>query len=258
MHTIKRLMPAVLLLTIWPGLVAGSARSPRAQASEPDPVLAELKTIRALLERVLAARPIVPASPESAAPDEIVTVSIGDGRVMGRADAPLTIVEYTDLECDFCVQFHRNTFPELRKQYIETGQAKYVTVDFPLEDKHPLARLAAVACRCAGEQGRFWEMRDAIFGRAGPLTKELFGELAGSLRLDHEVFQKCIRDPSTYKAELARDRDGALAMRVNATPTLVVGKSGRQTVTGVKLVGAWQFAALDQRLRMLLEPAPPR
>ena len=68
------------------------------------------------------------------------------------------MVEFTDLQCPFCRQFMLTSFDEIKKNWIDTGKLRYISRDFPL-DFHAQAMPAARAARCAGEQGKFWEMR---------------------------------------------------------------------------------------------------
>jgi protein-disulfide isomerase len=89
-------------------------------------------------------------------------VSIDDDPVLGKADAPVTIVEFSDFQCPYCKQYFDNTFGQIKAQYIDTGKVKLVYRDFPLSF-HPMAEPSAEAANCAMEQGKFWEMHDKIF-----------------------------------------------------------------------------------------------
>ena len=88
--------------------------------------------------------------------------------VLGREDAPVTIIEFTDLQCPYCARFATQTFPRLKHDYIETGKLRYSSMDFPLPF-HDFALPAAIASRCAGEQGRFWDYREALFAAQATL-----------------------------------------------------------------------------------------
>ena len=78
----------------------------------------------------------------------------------------MTIVEYTDYQCPFCQRFHVAAFPELKRNYIDTGKVRFFSKDLPL-DFHANAMRAAQAGRCAGEQGKFWELRDVMGAEPG-------------------------------------------------------------------------------------------
>ena len=85
-----------------------------------------------------------------------------DDHVKGDANAPVAIIEYSDFQCPYCRKFYEDTLPTLIKEYVDTGKAKLVYRHFPLEF-HPAALVSAQASECAAEQGKFWEMHDAIF-----------------------------------------------------------------------------------------------
>lgn len=90
--------------------------------------------------------------------------TVGTGRLpaLGNKDAKITIVEFADLECPFCKRYFTGSFPQIKKDYIDTGKVAYYYRHFPL-DFHPLARPFAQASECANEQDKFWEMHDKIF-----------------------------------------------------------------------------------------------
>src|SRR5471032_1978451 len=144
-------------------------------------VLDALSDIRQLLEK---------SSPVN---DHVTLTSVG-GDSLGSADAPLTMVEFTDLQCPYCRQFHMTTFEQIKKAYIDTGKVRYVSRDFPLDTLHPLAVAAARATRCAGEESKSWEMRHAILVSNANLRQDIFVDLARDLRLDIGVFKRCVDD----------------------------------------------------------------
>lgn len=93
-----------------------------------------------------------------------VTVDNGHLPVLGDENAPVTIVEFSDLECPYCQQFFKDAYPQIKKEYIDTGKAKLYYRHYPLPF-HPMAKPSAVAVECANDQGKFWEMHDRIFTR---------------------------------------------------------------------------------------------
>ena len=102
----------------------------------------------------------------------------------GKADARVTIVEFTDYQCPFCSRYVRETYPQLDKEYVQTGKVKYVLRDLPLEAIHPLAMKAAEAAHCAGEQGKYWEMHDRLFANQTELARTDLAKHAQALGLD--------------------------------------------------------------------------
>jgi protein-disulfide isomerase len=114
-------------------------------------------------------RPSAPPPPEA--------VDLGKGAPLGRADAPVAVVEFSEFQCPFCRRFYEGTFAQLKENYVATGKLRYVFRDFPLPI-HSQARRAAVAARCARHQGGFWPMHDALFANQDRLGPDTYEELA--------------------------------------------------------------------------------
>lgn len=96
-------------------------------------------------------------------PVQVQTLNLSaEDHVLGVDTAPVTIIEYSDFQCPFCRSFFDQTYGLLKKEYIDTGVARLVYRHFPLAF-HPAAQKSAEASECAGQQGKFWEMHDAIF-----------------------------------------------------------------------------------------------
>lgn len=88
-------------------------------------------------------------------------LSVGDGKIQGKGD--VILMEFSDYECPYCFTFASETLVDVKSELIDKGKAKYVFRDFPLEDIHPKARPAAIAARCAGDQGKYFEYHDKLF-----------------------------------------------------------------------------------------------
>ena len=86
-----------------------------------------------------------------------------DDHVKGDPNAPVTMIEYSDFQCPFCRLFFNDTLPTIQKEYVDTGKVKLVYRHFFPIPQHLAAEPSAEASECAGEQGKFWEMHDAIF-----------------------------------------------------------------------------------------------
>jgi len=171
--------------------------------------------------------------------------------VLGRPDAPLTIVEFTDLQCPFCGRFAAGTFPRLKAEYIDTGLLRFVTRDFPL-DMHAHAELAARATRCAGDQGKYWDVRQVLAANPNRLSPEFINATAETARVEMKAFRSCL-DTGRYRAEVQADLRQALSLGVEGTPTFVVGLTQPDGLDGAKVVGALPFEAFDVKLRELLK-----
>lgn len=90
-------------------------------------------------------------------------VGVGDLPVLGKENAKVTLIEFSDYQCPFCARHFTQTEPQIKKEYIDTGKVKFYYRDFPLPQIHPGAQKAAEAARCAGDQNKYWQYHDVIF-----------------------------------------------------------------------------------------------
>jgi protein-disulfide isomerase len=216
--------------------------------NQADEILKELRLIRQLLERQQA--PQAPPKPA------VVSVAVPfTDPVLGKKDAPVTVVEYTDYQCSFCQRFHFTTFPELKKNFIDTGKIRFYSRDMPL-DFHRNAMKAAVAARCAGDQNQFWALRDLLVANANQLDPAAVLGYAGKLTMDQAAFKSCV-DSNKYEPVVKANLEEAARNGLEGTPTFVVGKSTQQGVTGALIVGAQPFSVFEKEInRLLAEPQP--
>ncbi len=216
-----------------------------------DAILNELKSIHQLLLNPPATRAAA-AAPASVAPNEKVKMSVGAGWYsMGREDAPVTMVEFTDYQCPFCRRFETGIFAQLKKEYIDTGKVRFVSRDLPLEF-HPNAPGAAVAARCAGEQNKFWEMRDAMMlDTATDLGPESILKYGRKTNLDMTAFSACLKDKKFTEA-IKKDAADAGSLGISGTPSFVIGKTAKDEIAGVRIVGAVPFAVFDSTIKEML------
>jgi protein-disulfide isomerase len=213
-----------------------------------DEILNELKAIRQLLEK--QNRPALPRMPEV---PQTGRLRLEGGYSLGSNDAPITIVEFTDYQCPFCRRFESTTFAEIRKKYIDTGKVRFVVRDFPLAEMHPDAMLAAGAARCAGDQGQFWPMHDALFSEASKLAKNGLIDSAESLKLDMTAFRSCL-ESGKHNLEIQNDQQVASSLQINGTPSFLIGTANGEEVSGAIVVGAQPFSVFEAKF-MELEAA---
>jgi len=237
---------AVTAAVASPALVAAQDPITREQAER---LIQEIRQLREVLQQLRAPQPAA-AAPQRP-PDERVKIDLRGTNAMGRDDAPVTMVEFTDLECPFCRTFHTGTFEQIKRDYIDTGKVRFVTRDFPL-DFHANARPAALAVRCAGEQGKFWEMRHGVTVNANALSRDTYFSLARDLGLDMRGFGACFGNEK-YKAAVEQDVAAAVAAGVSGTPTFVVGPTMPDGVEGQRIVGAVPYAVFESRIKEVLE-----
>ena len=231
-----------------------AAKSDAITKEQADAIVGELKQIRQLLEKqqVQLARAMVPQPAPAPAPPEKVQMNIGNGwYAIGRADAPVTLVEFADYQCPFCKRFHTDAYAELKKSYIDTGKLRFVSRDLPLEF-HPFAMKAAEAARCAGDQNKYWELRDALYTNVAPPSDDVIKKAVESLSLDAKDFQTCL-DSDKYKTDVQKDASEAAKLQISGTPTFVLAKSAKDKLDGVRIVGAQPFAAFQAAIEGLLK-----
>jgi len=148
------------------------------------------------------------------------------GYLLGSPDAPIEVVEYADYQCPFCQQFSTVQFPTIKSRLIESGKIRWRFRDFPLDQAHPHARVAAHAAACANDQGRYWEMHDAIFngfaewntaGNAAPI----FQRYAQQLGLDVAAYDACMAD-ARYAGRIQASRQEGVRVGVGSTPSFIL------------------------------------
>lgn len=213
-------------------------------------ILSELRQIRALLEKEQqpAAQAVVAAAPGAPAAAEKAKVST-TGFEIGNKNAPITIVEFADYQCPFCRQFHTTVFEQLKKDYIDTGKVRFVSRDLPL-DFHPNAASAALAARCAGEQDRYWEMRNALITHSDNLGAATLAGYAQSVGLDLVRFNACL-EKRTYSESINQDLADATSAGILGTPSFVIGPTEGRSVYGEKLIGAQSYETFERILASL-------
>ncbi len=215
-------------------------------------ILEELKQIHVLLEKNLQPRPVQPANP---APPQRVRVPPGRAAIeIGKPDAPITLVEFTDYQCPYCRQFHISTYEQLKKNYVDTGKLRYVSWDLPL-DFHKFAFAAASAARCAGAQGKFWDLRHVMIVNDQALEADAVRTYARDLGLDMPRFEACVAG-ETYGSEIRQEISDARAIGVSATPSFVLGRTSKQGTEGILIVGAPSYAEFQAQIDELLGAKP--
>lgn len=151
--------------------------------------------------------------------DIVEGVDVSHDPVLGPADAPITIVEFSDFECPFCSRFARETAPALRRQYGD--RIRWIFVNYPLQSIHPNAYEAALAGECATEQERFWPFYDALFSGRHELSSDGYAAAAEQAGLEEERFDACYRN-ADHADEVALDIKEGEKFYILGTPTFYV------------------------------------
>ena len=206
----------------------------------------EVNGLKALLERLIQA---IPRGPKKGG---IKKTTIKDDPFMGRVDAPVVFVEFSDYECPFCARFFRDTMPKIKKDYVNTGKLKYVFKDFPLSF-HKRAFKAAEAAHCAGEEQKYWEMHDQIFANQQRMAIADLVGYAKNLGLNSKKFKKCL-DDDRYAEDIKKDMAIGVSNQIDGTPSFIIGRENKNgEVTGNMITGALPYDTFKNIIETLLK-----
>ena len=145
--------------------------------------------------------------------------------VLGKADAPVTIIEYASMTCPHCANFHKTTYPALKTKYIETGKVRFIFREFPLDE---LAAAAAMMARCIDPQNgeKAMAVIDVLFHSQdkwavrNPVPQ--LQQIAKQAGMTEKAFEECLANQKLYNDVLAMRERGSKEYKVESTPTLFV------------------------------------
>ena len=166
--------------------------------------------------------------------------------ILGNPDAPVTVIEYSDIQCPFCSRFHPNA-----QKVVDAykGQVRWVFRHFPLVSIHPNAEPAANAIECAGEQDKFYEFINIMYENQKSLSTDFYSQTAKKLGLNVKKFDDCVSS-NKYIDKVREEAQGGLSAGVNGTPgSFVIGQDGG--VTPIK--GALPFESVKQTIDSVLK-----
>ena len=221
----RTLALACILLSSGPLLAqnADAPASPQPQAA-PTPALAP-------------SAPGSAAAPTMVPSEQLMAIGPLPDIVQGSASAPATIIEYASMTCTHCAAFHETTWPELKAKYIDTGRAKFILREFPLD---PLATAGFMLARCAGADKRNL-LVDQMFSQQKTWAfvekpvEPLLG-LVKQIGMSQADFETCLKNQDLYEQVNQSRERAAEAFNVDSTPTFFVN--------GRKLVGNSRFPIL--------------
>lgn len=185
-----------------------------------------------------SAKPVAAAAPSDAVtiPDKVVRydIPVDDDPTLGSANAPITLVEFSDYQCPYCTKWHDEIYPLILKNYGD--KIRFVYRDLPLSF-HGDAQSAAEAADCAGEQGAYWKFHDALFSEKYGLGMEAYQKYAADLGLDAAALAACVEE-GRYTEEVKADYAFAESLGVSSTPTFFIN--------GIAVVGAQPYEVFKQ------------
>ena len=174
--------------------------------------------------------------------------SVGaDEMVLGKADAPVTVVEYASITCSHCAAFNEETFPAFKAKYIDTGQVRYVFREF-LTGPVPVAAAGFMIARCAGKD-KYFGVIDSLFRSQAEMfqsdPRSVLFRVGQSAGLTDEQIKTCVADEEAAKALQARVDKAVNDQKINSTPSFLIGDT--------KLEGNQTLAQLDAAIQPLLK-----
>jgi len=144
--------------------------------------------------------------------------------ILGDPSASITILEWGDYQCTFCYRFHQSSLKIIEEQYVNTGKAKMVFKDFPLNG--PDSILAAEASYCAEDQGKYWQYHNELYTnwggeRTGWITRNSLNEFAITVKLDLDKFNTCL-DENKYQQRVIELYEFGKEIGIDATPSFLI------------------------------------
>jgi len=191
-----------------------------------------------------------PGSAEAAAPQPLLADAqtvlqiTADDRILGNPDAPITIIEYASLTCPHCAHFTNDVLPEIKKEWIDTGKAKLVLRDFPLDE--PALRAAMIA-RCAPPD-RYYAFADTFFATQEKWVRtadyhDALARLAKLGGMSKDEFDTCLKNTELENKIVEGRLTASKDLEVNSTPTFFIN--------GTKLTGAPTAEEFNKQLSSL-------
>jgi protein-disulfide isomerase len=249
----------VLLGIIAAGLLFAAGRW-TADGGRLAEISAEQQRLRSQVEAMGGGAAPAPTLPSAAPSAETAGLKTGidlavNGRpTLGPANAAVTFIEFSDFQCPFCARHVRETWPQIKAEYVDTGKIRYVFRHFPIDSLHPQAPMSAKAADCAHAQGRFWPMHDLLFGDQKDHSPTRLSAFASQARLDASAFASCM---AADRPNVGQDLDQGARGGMMGTPAFFIGTSNPDGTVRVThtVYGAKPFAAFKTAIDAALTAA---
>jgi len=167
----------------------------------------------------------------------------GGAGFVGKADAPLTLVMYTDYECPYCARWYQQTYAQLKENFIDTGLVRFEVKNFPLSF-HPNAMISANAAECAEAQGSFIEYQEILYQNQRALDRASLIRYAGEAGLDTAKFIDCL-DSDTFVEDINAEAAEGASLGISGTPGFLL--NGESLPLGASPYSSFE-TALNQAL----------
>lgn len=203
--------------------------------------------LRHLAAGMVAPVAIMPARAQDVSLDDLAAAGPLGDVVLGSPVAKVTVVEYASLTCGHCAAFHKETYPDLKRRFIDTGKVRFILREFPLD---PLATGGFMLARCEGNE-RYYPVTDLLFERQRawayadqPLDAlQLLMRQAG---FSKEKFEACLKDQKLYDAVNTVKQHASDKLKISSTPTFFIN--------GQRHVGSLSIAEMEKIITRLLGP----
>jgi len=175
-------------------------------------------------------------------------IDLAGGPVVGSQDAIVTLIEFSDYECPYCIRHFQQTMPQIEANYIKTGKILYAFRDFPVDQLHPEAIRAHEAVHCAAAQNKFWDLHVRLFSAPGTHTPEALEQRASEAGLDLPSYRTCVAGGTTT-AGIRASAAQAIELGANGTPAFFVGVRDRatnQVTVAQAITGAQPYAVFQK------------
>ena len=171
-----------------------------------------------------------------------VTVSLGTNPILGNIKkAKVGIVEFGDFQCPYCKAFYQTAQNEILTHFINNGKAVFAFRDYPLTLIHPLAANLAIDGRCFGEQGKFWQFDHVIYSSSqNNDTQQTILGYVNQMHLNTSEYENCVNQ-NLYKTQIQKDVNAGNRIKVQGTPSFVIGKLKNGKITGQLILGTYSF-----------------
>jgi protein-disulfide isomerase len=179
------------------------------------------------------------------------------GRIQGARTAPVWLVEISDFQCPYCKQWHDQTYPLIKREFIDSGHVRMAYVNLPLSSIHRHAAPAAEAAMCAAVQDKFWPLHDSLFATQDRWNKledatAVFDSLALKVGVKADDFRDCVRS-QVMRRLLNGDKQRAGSAGVTSTPVFFVGD---EMIRGAAPIAEFRAAIKRARTKAAARPSP--
>jgi protein-disulfide isomerase len=183
-------------------------------------------------------------------------LSIANAASRGSVHAKVVVVEFSDFQCPYCKRHAREVYPELLRQFVDTGEVRYVLRNLPIEGAHPQALKAAESAECIREQGKYWEMHDRLFSNQHALSLPDLIRYATETGADARQLNACLEKGAAL-ARVKQDQTEARRLGIAGTPTFLLGEiDGDNVRVTRKIVGAQPITVFQSALEAILASSP--